>query len=116
MTETFDCWGGGEQSWREGVQVSSLGAAPSCPRLTPSASDPSPSSPLPSPPTLPACFSNVFPSERTIVNRERSKQGYRLLPYLLSKLAAELPIGAIFPALFGSLVYPATGLNPRLTR
>ena len=50
------------------------------------------------------------------MNRERSKQGYRLLPYLLSKLAAELPIGAVFPALFASLVYPATGLNPRLSR
>jgi hypothetical protein len=55
-------------------------------------------------------------AERTIVNRERSRQGYRLLPYLLSKLAAELPIGAIFPALFASLVYPTTGLHPKLTR
>ncbi|GAB4820462.1 hypothetical protein N2152v2_007508 [Parachlorella kessleri] len=59
---------------------------------------------------------NVFPSERTIVNRERSRQGYQLLPYLLSKLAAELPISAVFPAIFASAVYPATGLHPKVTR
>ena len=64
----------------------------------------SPSIPLPS------------AAERTIVNRERSRQGYQLLPYLLSKLAAELPISAIFPALFASAVYPATGLHPKVTR
>lgn len=39
-----------------------------------------------------------------------------MLPYLLSKLAAELPVGALFPALFGCLVYPATGLNPKPRR
>lgn len=50
------------------------------------------------------------------MNRERSKGGYGLLPYLVSKLAAELPIGAVFPALFASVVYPATGLNPKLSR
>ncbi|KAI7845221.1 hypothetical protein COHA_001265 [Chlorella ohadii] len=41
---------------------------------------------------------------------------YGVLPYLLSKLAAELPVGALFPALFGCLVYPATGLNPKPRR
>ena len=40
----------------------------------------------------------------------------QVLPYLLSKLAAELPIGALFPALFAAITYPATGLNPRLHR
>lgn len=59
---------------------------------------------------------NVFPRERTIVQRERARAAYPVLPYLLSKLAAELPIGAIFPALFASVVYPATGLNPKLSR
>jgi ABC-type multidrug transport system permease subunit len=59
---------------------------------------------------------NVFPKERTIVTRERARAPYPVLPYLVSKLAAELPIGAIFPALFGAVVYPATGLNPRLSR
>lgn len=59
---------------------------------------------------------NVFPRERTIVARERARGGYSLLPYLLSKLAAELPVGALFPALFGAIVYPATGLNARASR
>lgn len=39
-----------------------------------------------------------------------------MLPYLLSKLAAELPVGALFPALFACMVYPATGLNPHPAR
>ena len=59
---------------------------------------------------------NVFPNERTIVTRERARASYPVLPYLLSKLAAELPIGAVFPAIFGAAVYPATGLNPKLSR
>ena len=59
---------------------------------------------------------NVFPKERTIVTRERARAAYPILPYLISKLAAELPIGAVFPALFGAVVYPATGLNPRISR
>ncbi len=46
------------------------------------------------------------------MERERARTGYAVLPYLLSKLAAELPLGALFPALFASLVYPATGLVP----
>ena len=59
---------------------------------------------------------NVFPKERTIVTRERARAAYPVLPYLLAKLAAELPIGAIFPALFGAVVYPSTGLNPKFSR
>lgn len=59
---------------------------------------------------------NVFPREKTLVGRERARSGYGVLPYLLSKLAAELPVGALFPALFACLVYPATGLNPKPRR
>eukprot|EP00197_Chlamydomonas_leiostraca_P006364 CAMPEP_0202866206 /NCGR_PEP_ID=MMETSP1391-20130828/7260_1 /ASSEMBLY_ACC=CAM_ASM_000867 /TAXON_ID=1034604 /ORGANISM="Chlamydomonas leiostraca, Strain SAG 11-49" /LENGTH=699 /DNA_ID=CAMNT_0049546135 /DNA_START=95 /DNA_END=2194 /DNA_ORIENTATION=- len=55
---------------------------------------------------------NVFPRERTIVNRERAKHAYTTTPYLAAKLLAELPIGAVFPLLFGCVVYPLTGLNP----
>ena len=36
---------------------------------------------------------NVFPRERTIVNRERAKNSYGTIPYLTAKLAAELPVG-----------------------
>jgi len=53
----------------------------------------------------------VFPNERTIVNSERAKGSYGVLPYLTSKLAAELPVAAVFPALFGTIVYPMAGLH-----
>lgn len=59
---------------------------------------------------------NVFPKERVIVERERARSSYDVLPYFVSKLAAESPIGALFPLLFGAVVYPACGLNPRLDR
>jgi hypothetical protein len=47
----------------------------------------------------------------------RRRQGsYGVAPYFASKLAAESPIGALFPLLFAALVYPAAGLHPRLSR
>jgi len=59
---------------------------------------------------------NVFPQERTIVTRERSRAAYPVFPYLVAKLAAELPVGAIFPAMFGSILYPSAGLNAKISR
>jgi len=59
---------------------------------------------------------SVFPKERTIVSRERAKNSYNVAPYFAAKLLAELPIGALFPAAFGAIVYPACGLNARLSR
>lgn len=41
---------------------------------------------------------------------------YGVAPYFASKLAAESPVGALFPLLFAALVYPAAGLHPRLSR
>jgi len=58
----------------------------------------------------------VFSQERVIVERERSKGSYEVGPYFGAKLAAESPIGAVFPLLFGCLLYPTTGLNPKLSR
>ncbi|XP_074589670.1 ABC transporter G family member 7 [Curcuma longa] len=58
----------------------------------------------------------VFPKERAIVDRERAKGSYDLGPYLLSKLLAEVPIGAAFPLLFGSILYPMAHLHPTLSR
>ncbi|KAK3040743.1 hypothetical protein RJ639_029265, partial [Escallonia herrerae] len=58
----------------------------------------------------------VFPKERAIVDRERAKGCYALGPYLLSKLIAEIPIGAAFPLLFGSILYPMSRLHPTLSR
>lgn len=59
---------------------------------------------------------NVFPTERVVVERERSKRSYAIAPYFVSKLVAESPIGAMFPLLFGSIVYPAAGLHQRASR
>nr|GEW17230.1 ABC transporter G family member 7 isoform X2 [Tanacetum cinerariifolium] len=58
----------------------------------------------------------VFPKERAIVDRERAKGSYLLGPYLLSKLIAEAPIGAAFPLLFGTILYPMARLHPTLSR
>ncbi|KAG6524230.1 hypothetical protein ZIOFF_014136 [Zingiber officinale] len=58
----------------------------------------------------------VFPKERAIVDRERAKGSYDLGPYLLSKLLAEVPIGAAFPLIFGSILYPMARLHPTLSR
>ncbi|KAL4301667.1 hypothetical protein GQ457_10G029600 [Hibiscus cannabinus] len=58
----------------------------------------------------------VFPKERAIVDRERAKGSYALGPYLLSKLIAEIPVGAAFPLMFGTLLYPMAGLHPTLSR
>ncbi len=61
----------------------------------------------------------LFPRERTVVARERAAGAYAVAPYFLAKLAAELPTGAIFPALFGAAVYPCCGLYasaPRFAR
>ncbi|XP_051149198.1 ABC transporter G family member 7 [Andrographis paniculata] len=58
----------------------------------------------------------VFPKERAIVDRERAKGSYSLGPYLLSKLLAEIPVGAAFPLLFGTVLYPMTRLHPTMAR
>ncbi|KAG8382796.1 hypothetical protein BUALT_Bualt05G0114500 [Buddleja alternifolia] len=58
----------------------------------------------------------VFPKERAIVDRERAKGSYSLGPYLLSKLLAEIPVGAAFPLLFGTILYPMTRLHPTISR
>ncbi|XP_020673849.1 ABC transporter G family member 7 isoform X1 [Dendrobium catenatum] len=59
---------------------------------------------------------SVFPKERTIIDREHEKGSYAMGPYLLSKLLAEIPIGAAFPLMFGTLLYPMARLHPSLSR
>ncbi|XP_065882069.1 ABC transporter G family member 7 [Euphorbia lathyris] len=58
----------------------------------------------------------VFPKERSIVDRELAKGSYALGPYLLSKLIAEIPVGAAFPLIFGTVLYPMARLHPTLSR
>mmetsp|Transcript_26198 Transcript_26198/g.33864 ORF Transcript_26198/g.33864 Transcript_26198/m.33864 type:complete len:717 (-) Transcript_26198:247-2397(-) len=52
-----------------------------------------------------------FPRERTIVGRERSKSAYSIGAYFISKLLAELPVAALFPNIFGFILYKLTNLN-----
>nr|ATB19625.1 putative ABCG7 [Callitropsis nootkatensis] len=58
----------------------------------------------------------VFPKERAILDRERAKGSYAVGPYLFSKLLAEIPVGAAFPLLFGTILYPMARLHPTLSR
>ncbi|XWS34519.1 hypothetical protein CRYUN_Cryun21dG0045200 [Craigia yunnanensis] len=58
----------------------------------------------------------VFSKERAIVDRERAKGSYALGPYLLSKLIAEIPVGAAFPLMFGAVLYPMARLHPTVSR
>lgn len=59
---------------------------------------------------------SVFPKERAIVDRERTKGSYALGPYLFAKLLAEIPVGAAFPLVFGIILYPMARLHPSLLR
>lgn len=52
-----------------------------------------------------------FPSERTVVNKERAAGYYRLTAYYLAKLFSELPLVLCQPTLFYTAVYWMTGLN-----
>lgn len=47
---------------------------------------------------------------------ERSLNMYSVLPYFLSKMIAELPISALFPSIFGVILYQMTGLHPKRER
>jgi hypothetical protein len=58
----------------------------------------------------------VCEQERLIVQREQAKGSYGTTPYFLAKLAAELPVGSLFPLLFGALMYPLTGLHASWAR
>lgn len=59
---------------------------------------------------------NVFPKERSILQREQAKGSYTLAPYLIAKVVAEAPVSAAFPLVFGAVVYPMARLHPSLER
>lgn len=59
---------------------------------------------------------NVFPREGALVNRERVRRTYNVFEYLTSKLFAELPVGALFPLVFSSVVYPMARLSGGVSR
>lgn len=55
---------------------------------------------------------NVFPSEQTIVTRERAKKAYGVLPYLCAKILSDVPVGVLLSCTFGTMLYSLAGLNP----
>ena len=59
---------------------------------------------------------NVFPSEQTIVTRERAKKAYGVLPYLFAKILSEIPVGVLLSCTFGTILYSMAGLHPSHTR
>ncbi|KAA8490515.1 ABC transporter G family member 7 [Porphyridium purpureum] len=58
----------------------------------------------------------IFPVEKSVVQSERAKSAYELFPYLASKLVADTPIAAIFPAAFGTILYAMCGLQRSLPK
>ena len=53
-----------------------------------------------------------FVTEKRIVQRERRRGAYSVLPYFLSKIVAEVPVSSLYPCLSGALMYKLCGLNP----
>ncbi|XP_077998523.1 uncharacterized protein LOC144451525 [Glandiceps talaboti] len=53
----------------------------------------------------------VFPSEKTVIFKERSAGMYRLSAYYLAKLTSELPLVILLPTVSTIIVYWSTGLN-----
>lgn len=62
----------------------------------------------------------AFPKEKTIVLRERSPRSgrpmYGALPYLFSKVAAELPLSVGLSCLFGGILYPLAKLGKTMKK
>lgn len=56
----------------------------------------------------------AFTREKMVVDRERTKGDYNVGQYLLAKVAAELPVSAVFPVIFGCAVYPMCGLHRKI--
>ncbi len=57
-----------------------------------------------------------FPTERSIVVRERMAKTYRLSAYYLAKLTSELPVVCALPVIFGAIAYRALRLQSDLTK
>jgi len=53
----------------------------------------------------------IFPDERPVFLREVNNNMYSVSPYFWAKIISELPFSLLTPAIFGSIVYYAIGLN-----
>jgi ABC-type multidrug transport system ATPase subunit len=54
---------------------------------------------------------NVFPKEKTIVNRERSSNAYTTFAYFTSKILVETPLIVLPSLLYSLIIYWMVGLN-----
>ena len=52
-----------------------------------------------------------FPKEKAIVSNEIASNMYGTLPYFVAKAISEIPLIGIFQTIFGSIIYPLTGLQ-----
>jgi hypothetical protein len=57
-----------------------------------------------------------FPTERSIVVRERNAKSYRMSAYYMAKLTSELPVVCVLPIIFGSIAYPALRLQQNVVK
>lgn len=52
-----------------------------------------------------------FPKEKAIVSNEMASHLYGTLPYFVAKAISEIPLIGAFSTIFGSIIYPLTGLQ-----
>jgi ABC-type multidrug transport system ATPase subunit/ABC-type multidrug transport system permease subunit len=55
---------------------------------------------------------NTFPTDRSVVNRERASKMYHVLPYYIARFICDIPTRVGQGLLFGCIVYWIVGLNP----
>lgn len=52
-----------------------------------------------------------FVTEKVVVQKERRRGMYPVVPYFFAKIFAEVPLSSMFPCLSGLIMYKLCGLN-----